>query len=583
MTNLPRPEYPRPNFVRNEWLNLNGIWDFEFDDGNVGENEKWFISHNFSRQIVVPFCYESEMSGINDKGTHDYVWYRRTLNIPHSWKEKRIKLNFGAVDYITKVWINGNYIGKHTGGYTPFDFDITNFLKWNGNEEIVVKVEDQSFDQKQARGKQTWIGEPFACWYTKTTGIWQTVWLEPVSEAHIQKVRLTPDLDNGNIKVNVLMTQKAIGKTLRVKIKFEEFDIVETQFTCLDSEMNFALSLLSKNFEWKIKPWSPEEPNLYDIFLELIDDNSTVIDSVRSYFGMRKVSTKNGKFLLNNRSYYQKLILDQGYFPGSLLTPPSEEAIIEDIKMTKQLGYNGARKHQKVEDPLYLYWCDKLGLLVWGEMASFYEFTNEAISQYTREWQEIVDRDYNHPSIVVWTVFNESWGVPSILVDKHQQCYTISLVNMVRSLDHSRLVVSNDGWEHTDTDLCTIHDYIESGKRFSKIYENKDEVVNGAPANKFIFAEGFSYSNQPILITEYGGIAFSHAEGWGYGNKVTDEEDFLKRFSEITDAIKSFDYIVGYCYTQLTDVEQEVNGLLTYDRKFKIDPEKIKAINDRIV
>lgn len=580
MNNIPRPEYPRPNFVRKDWLNLNGTWDFEFDDDNIGEKEKWFISHNFSQEIVVPFCYESEMSGINDKGIHDHVWYKKNFSIPESWKNKVIKINFGAVDYVAKVWLNGNYVGSHKGGYTPFSFDITNFLNWNGNEEIVVKVEDQSFNAKQARGKQTWIGEPFACWYTKTTGIWQTVWLEPVDDAHIKKVKLTPDLDNGNLKVKILMTPKSVGKKLKVKIKFEEIDVVETQFQCLDDEMSFVLNLLSKEFEWKIKLWTPEEPNLYDIYLELVENDEKTVDSVKSYFGVRKVSIKNGKFLLNNRPYYQKLILDQGYFPGSLLTPPSEEAIINDIKMTKNFGYNGARKHQKVEDPLYLYWCDKLGLLVWGEMASFYEFTDEAANQYTREWQEILDRDYNHPSIVVWTPFNESWGIPSILVDKNQQSYTVSLVNMIKSIDSTRLVVSNDGWEHTDTDLCTIHDYRESGTEFSKIYEDKNKIINDAPANKFIFAEGFSYNNQPILITEYGGIAFSQAEGWGYGNKVTNEEAFLKRLTEITNAIKSIEYIVGYCYTQLTDVEQEMNGLLTYDRKFKIDPEKIKVIND---
>jgi len=580
MDEIARCEYPRPNFKRDQWLCLNGTWEFEFDDQNKGESEKWFQNHYFTKKIEVPFCYQSKLSGIYDKSHHDYVWYKKSFSLPKMWKNKKIKLNFGAVDYIAKVWINGQYIGNHIGGNTPFGFDITNELKWDDEEEIVVKVEDRAYDPSQARGKQSWIGKPFACWYTNTTGVWQTVWLEPVNNEHLEKVRLTPNIDKATVLIEAILSPEAIGNTLNIDIKFGDSNILESNIFCQDRAIQIELNVFSKAFEWGMKLWSPEEPNLYEIFFKLIDSNGEVKDSVMSYFGMRKVSTKDGKFLLNNRPYYQKLVLDQGYFPDSLLTPPSEEAIINDIKMAKNFGFNGVRKHQKVEDPLYLYWCDKLGLLVWGEMSSFYQFNSESCNQYLREWQEIIDRDYNHPSIVVWTPFNESWGVPNILTDKKQQNFTKSVVNLIKSLDQTRLVVSNDGWEHTETDLCTIHDYRQESSEFLKVYSDKNEVVKGCPAGKFIFSEGYNYSDQPILITEYGGTAFLKDEGWGYGNKVSSEEEFLKRLSQLTRGIKSIDYIVGYCYTQLTDVEQEMNGLLTYDRRFKIDPNKIKAIND---
>jgi len=580
MDEIARCEYPRPNFKRDQWLCLNGTWEFEFDDQNKGEGEKWLQNHNFTKKIEVPFCYQSKLSGIDDKNHHDYLWYKRIFSLPKTWKNKKIKLNFGAVDYIAKVWINGQFVGNHIGGNTPFSFDITNELKWDDEEEIVVKVEDRTYDPSQARGKQSWTGKPFACWYTNTTGIWQTVWLEPVNNEHIEKIRLTPNIDKATVLIEAILSPEAIGSTLNINIRFEDSKILESSIFCQDRIIQIELNVLSKDFEWGMKLWSPEEPNLYEIFFKLIDNKGEMKDLVMSYFGMRKVSTKGGKFLLNNRPFYQKLVLDQGYFPGSLLTPPSEESIINDIKLTKNFGFNGVRKHQKVEDPLYLYWCDKLGLLVWGEMASFYQFNSESCNQYLREWQEIIDRDYNHPSIVVWTPFNESWGVPNILTDKKQQKFTKSVVNLIKSLDQTRLVVSNDGWEHTETDLCTIHDYRQESTEFLKVYSDKNEVVKGCPAGKFIFSKGYDYSDQPVLITEYGGTAFLKDEGWGYGNKVSSEEEFLQKFSQLTQAIKSIDYIVGYCYTQLTDVEQEMNGLLTYDRRFKIDPNKIKAIND---
>lgn len=580
MSNIPRPEYPRPDFMRKDWLNLNGVWEFEFDDADIGEREGWYKGHSFSRTINVPFCFESELSGIGDTSRHDHIWYRRKLEVPESWNGQRIMLHFGAVDYHAKVWVNGIYIGDHTGGHTPFSFDITDALKWDGNDEIAVKADDASADRQQARGKQSWMDGPFGCWYNRTSGIWQTVWLEPVNAAHIISARMTPDIDKGTVHIEAQLSRQATNCSLKADISFAGMPITSVTAACSQPSVRFEASVVSHAFEWGLRLWSPEHPDLYDIEFTLVDKEGDAVDHVSSYFGMRKVSVKDGKVLLNNRPYYQKLILDQGYFPQSNLTAPDEEALINDIKMTKAFGYNGVRKHQKVEDPLYLYWCDKLGLLVWGEMASHYEYSPNAANAYMKEWQEIIARDYNHPCIIAWTPFNESWGVPNILTDKQQQRYTVAVVNMIRSLDATRLVISNDGWEHTDTDLCTIHDYRSDGDDFIRAYTDKDKVVNGAPAGKFIFAEGYGYKGQPVLITEYGGIAFASDEGWGYGQKVADEEEFLKRFAKITRAIMSVDYICGFCYTQLTDVQQEVNGLMTYDRKPKFNPDKIRAINE---
>jgi beta-galactosidase/beta-glucuronidase len=579
---IPRPEYPRPNLKRDLWMNLNGEWDFEFDDENVGEIEKWYKDKAFSRKIVVPFCFQSKLSGIHTNDFHDYVWYKRSFSIPEEFRNKRVLLNFGAVDYYAKVWVNGEMVGDHIGGSTPFSFDITSFL-CEGSNTIVVRAEDSSTECRQPRGKQSWMKENFGCWYERTTGIWQTVWLEAVSQSYIEKVRLTPDLDNDELAVEAEIKGSVEGLRLNTRISFKGLEVDLTEKKISRSRVSFVSNVRSDSMEWKVARWTPEHPNLYDIEFSLIDDEGNCIDRVESYFGMRKVSCKGNKFLLNNVPYYQKLILDQGYFPDSLLTPPSEEAIKEDIRYTKEFGYNGARKHQKVEDPIYLYWCDKMGLLVWGEMASPYEYDETMVKANMTEWMEVVERDYNHPCIIAWTLMNESWGIPDILTDYRQQQHTLALYHMVKSLDSTRLVISNDGWEHTMSDITTIHDYVEDGEVFAERYKDINEVMNGAPnKHKHIFANGYGYEGQPVLLSEYGGIAFEKDEGWGYGNKVKDEESFLERFEKITRAIARPGYFVGYCYTQLTDVQQEENGLLTFDRKPKIAPEKIKRINDMV-
>lgn len=569
---IPRPEYPRPDFERNVWFNLNGEWDFEFDDENMGEKNRWYEKGEFTKKITVPFCYQSKLSKVEEKGIHDYVWYKRKFDLPENFNRERIVINFGAVDYVAKVWINGHFLGSHRGGYTPFKFDITDFVNEKDNL-IIVKIEDESFNESQLRGKQTWKEDNFGCWYTRVTGIWQTVWLEAVNSVNIERVKITPDVDNRTVNFEVFFNGNAAGYDLNTDITFNGVKIAAAKSEVQRNIHSFSLSMLSDHFEWKVALWHPDSPNLYDVNFQLLN-NDVVVDEVKSYFGMRKVSAKGGKVLLNNQPIYQRLILDQGYYDGGILTAASDEDYIRDIKLIKELGFNGVRKHQKVEDPRFLYWADKLGLLVWGEMGSAYLFNDTMILDNTYEWQHTVLRDYNHPSIIAWTLMNESWGIPNILIDKKQQYHTASLYFTVKALDNTRLAISNDGWEHTYSDLATFHDYTQDGELLAKKISSKEMVANEAicaSGQKYLFAEGYKYSNQPILISECCGVAFDTQGGWGYGKSVKSSEEYLNRYRDLMKAIYDTDYLVGFCITQFTDVEQEVNGILKMDRTAKID------------
>lgn len=583
MENIPRPEYPRPELERPEWLNLNGEWNFDFDDTNVGEKEKWYVCRAFTRKIIVPFCFQSKLSGIEDTSFHETVWYCREFAIPDGYLKKRVILNFGAVDYFAKVWVNGEMAGTHTGGYTPFQFDITDFLK-DGNNVITARVEDKSSNTSQLRGKQKWMKENFGCWYTQVTGIWQTVWLEAVADTHIDRIKITPDIDAGDIKLEVCIYGGIDRCMLKAYVSFGGIEINEFYAKVARNRFHFAMDIKSDRFERKIETWSPSEPNLYDIRYELTRDG-VVIDRAASYFGMRKVSARNGAVLLNNQPIYQRLVLDQGYFNGGLLTAARDEEYIRDIEMVRELGFNGVRKHQKAEDPRFLYWADKLGILVWGEMGSAYEFNDEMITGNTNEWRSAVERDYNHPCIIAWTLMNESWGIPNLQTDKKQQCHAMSLYYMVKSYDDTRIVISNDGWEHTVSDVITFHDYTQDGEALSTKISSKERILQEPVCSignelgaKYLFAEGFKYGGQPILLSECCGVAFDNKSGWGYGQLVRTEEELLKRYEAIMRAIYAAGYIAGFCCTQLTDVEQETNGLLTIDRRPKVDSKAFSRI-----
>ncbi|WP_059173556.1 glycoside hydrolase family 2 [Bacillus sp. FJAT-27445] len=589
-----RHEYPRPQFVRNEWLNLNGEWDFAFDDENVGVREKWFQKGDaFDRKITVPFAYQSKLSGIHDPSFHDHVWYRREFSVPEGWKGKRAVLHFGAVDYRAWVYVNGQFVGFHEGGHTAFSLDITDELTW-GTETVVVRVEDPSTDETIPRGKQFWVEKSDAIWYTRTTGIWQTVWLEPVGTASLSKLRLTPDIDRGDVIVEFDVKGDSAKKYAEIEISFKGERVARDTIELAESYTKRAINLYNRkifrtsfhHIGWN---WSPENPNLFDIKLSLKDtENDTVYDEVESYFGMRKIHAENGMVYLNNKPYYQKLVLDQGYWPEGLLTAPSDEDLKKDIELAREMGFNGCRKHQKVEDPRFLYWADQLGFLVWGECAAFPSYSEDAAARLTREWIEIIERDYNHPSVVAWVPVNESWGVPFIKNNKQQQHHSLAMYHLIHSVDPTRLVISNDGWELTKTDICAIHNYNHGGSEETAKYEEfkeslstKENLLNSKPALRGIYADGFEYQGEPILLTEFGGIGFKAGDdsGWGY-TSVKDEFEFVEDYRRVMEAVYASKALHGFCYTQLTDVEQEINGLLTYDRKPKCELAKVKEIND---
>lgn len=577
-----RTEYPRPQFQRDSWLNLNGTWKFAFDDQNIGESYEWHQNLTETIDIQVPFTYETKASGIGEEKFHPYVWYQRAFEVPVDQIGKKVMLHFQASDYLTKVWVNGNYIGSHKGGNAHFSFDISNAVTTNEKNELIVKVED-SDSCYQPRGKQRWKKDNFGCWYVQTTGIWQTVWLEFLENRSIEHVKMTPNIDTNSIAFDYTLNG-SIDEQLRVEttILFEGEKVKQFSFTPNRSTMHVEIDLLTEIHEWKVMHWTPEHPNLYDVTFRLYE-GERLLDEVNSYFGMRKVSIKDGQVLLNNRPIYQKLLLDQGYWLDTMLTPPSDQAMIEDIDKTLAMGFNGVRKHQKLEDERFLYWCDRKGLLVWSEMAATYEYSDQAVENFTKEWLEIVHQYYNHPSIITWVPFNESWGVPNIATNKKEQAFTESIYYLTKSIDPERPVIVNDGWEHTISDIITLHDYEEFGDLFLERYKDKEAIVHNQLSHnnhKYAFADGYEYKGQPIIISEYGGIAFNEGSGWGYGNQVETEEQFLNRYRSITNAIKEIAYIAGYCYTQITDVQQEINGLLKEDRSPKIALEKIKEIND---
>lgn len=564
--------------VREGWTNLDGLWDFSFDDRNIGEREKWNESFPAKKQeINVPFSYETKMSGIGEEAFHPVVWYEREVTV--SEPGKRQILHFEGVDYIAKVWVNGCFAGTHTGAYARFSMDITDYVV-NGVNKITVRAED-SMSCIQPRGKQRWKDENFGCWYVQTTGIWKTVWLESVPRTYIEKLKITPDFDKSKARFEIKLNKNPEEPAqLTCRILLDGAEVRACSVNADREYLTFEASVADEDTPWHMVPWSPQNPKLYDVELALAQGEEK--DELESYFGMRKISIEGGRILLNNLPLYQRLILDQGYWEESHLTPPSEEALVKDINLVLEAGYNGVRKHEKVEDERFLYWCDRKGLLVWCEMPSVYTFQDDSVEQFANQWMEIVRQNYNHPCVVTWTAFNESWGVERIYTNPSQQKFTEGIYHLTKTFDPMRPVIVNDGWEHTVSDIVTLHDYEELGEILAERYRDKEAIVNNEipfNRNRYAMAKGYPYQGQPILISEYGGIAFRTEDGWGYGNQVADEKAFLERFRNITTAIKSLPYSVGFCYTQVTDVQQEVNGLYTSRREPKVDVGEIRKIN----
>ena len=569
MTTIPRPEYPRPQFVRDAWENLNGTWDFSFDDPV------------FDREITVPFAFQSNMSGIGINERHDVVWYRRTFMLPEAWNGCRVMLHFGAVDYRCDARVNDEWVGSHTGGNTSFSFDITSALH-PGENTLTVRAEDVLTDMTTPRGKQYW-DVPKSIFYTPTTGIWQTVWLEALPEKHICNVDITPDLDRRSVTFDY--TLSAEGPDFEAEVSFAGRPVAKVRTASFRKSGRMIVDLdkerLGEDNFTTVCAWSPRKPRRFDVTFRLIDGENTV-DTVKSYFGLRKISVENGVILLNNYPYVQKLLLDQGYWPDSLLTAPSDEAFISDIEYCKKMGFNGVRKHQKVEDPRFLYHADRMGLLVWSEMANAFEYSTDYVRRFTEEWMQTIKRDYNHPCIVAWTPLNESWGVENISSDPRQAHHSCALVELTKALDSTRLVNSNDGWEHTIPDIIGIHDYEPKKEVLSKRYASLESTLEHRPAGRALFVPGYEYAGQPVMNTECGGIFFEAGEdktGWGYTN-AEDKNRFYELYYGVVSSFLESPVLQGFCYTQLTDVMQEQNGLLTYDHQPKFDCEVIRQINE---
>jgi beta-galactosidase/beta-glucuronidase len=579
---VPRPEHPQPQFMRSEWQSLNGTWQFAFDDHDEGLGAGWHVAEDpFRRNIIVPFCYESRMSGIGDTSFHPVVWYRRQFEVPPAWKGRRVLLHFGAVDYRATVWVNGQAAGEHEGGNTPFRLEITGLLK-PGRNTVVVRAWDPPEDRAIPRGKQYWEPKSRGIFYTRTSGIWQSVWLEAAGESWLEFVRIAPRLD-GAVTFHGRVARPQAGLMLHVTVKSGDSVVAGGAGALSDNKYVDAAAFVRNP-----RLWTLERPHLYNVVFELKKDGKT-LDTVHSYFGFREVSIENGRFCLNHRPIYLKFLLDQGYWPESLLTPPSDEAVQYDIRMAKEMGFNGVRKHQKVEDPRFLYWADRMGFLVSGEMANAYLYDEQYVQRFLREWAEAVERDINHPSVVMWAPLNESWGVPD-LRDPRQQAHLRTLFHLTKSLDPTRPVIDNEGWEHVETtDLYAVHDYAANHdalyNRWARVEPRAGAVLppNGRP----YAAPGHAYNGAPLYLSEFGGIAYIPPgasvpeSAWGYAGVEKTPEDALRRLAGLYDAIAKLPFI-GICYTQITDVEQEVNGLMTYDRKPKFDPKAIKALNDRL-
>lgn len=560
-----RKEYPRPQFRRYNWQSLNGEWEFGF-----GEKE------NYDRKINVPFSYQWEASGIGDKAVHDTVWYKRTFKIDRENKGKRALLCFNAADYETDVWVNGNHAIKHIGGFTPFKADITQYLK-DGENEITVRCID-TLETSVPRGKQSWTGEPFTCFYYPNTGIWGSVWIEFFNEDCIENYSLQSDIDNrrvyGYIETLYLKADEA-----EIILTFKGKVLKKQKFSLDGKRTNYSISLADNAFDFGELLWWVDNPNLINVDYVLYKDNKAV-DRAHTRIGLRKISIENGKICLNGRPLYQRLILDQGYWNESGLTPPSAEALKKDIELSKAMGFNGARKHQKLEDPYYYYYAEELGFLVWAEMPSAYTFCDKEVKAITQEWQEIVNAAKNFTSVIAYVPLNESWGTREIKTNKEQQNFTRSLYYLTKSIDDTRIISTNDGFETIEeSDILGIHDYdIKNAEEFSVKYNGNYDGMY--PQGWALFADGHKYKGQPVLLTEFGGIAFvseQKGEAWGYGNGAKNAEELLERLEQLINGIAQTEF-QGYCYTQLTDVQQEVNGLLYADRTPKVDLNNLKNI-----
>ena len=563
--------YPRPQFVRKDWFSLDGPWLYSFCETESPAEVDW------QGNIIVPYPPEAPLSEVADPGYHRVIWYRRTVRLPSGWSGQRILLHFGAVDYAAKVWVNGQLVAEHEGGHTPFQADITGVLL-PGEQVILVRAEDDPVDLEQPRGKQDWQPEPHSIWYPRTTGIWQPVWLEPVPQTYLKQVRITPALERLALDLQVRLFSPgdltASGITLHLELSHAGQLLAQADWDVQQAEISGSLQIdpSQGNLAREDLFWSPENPVLMDLNFSLLR-NERCLDRVESYAALRSVEARAGRFYLNGQPYFLQMVLDQGYWPESHLAAPSSAALRRDVEVTKALGFNGARKHQKIEDPRYLYWADRLGLLVWDELPSAYRFSDKSARRLMQEFVAMIDRDYNHPCVVAWVPFNESWGIPDVRKSQQQRNLAQSLYYTAKALDPSRLVVDNDGWEHCSTDLLTIHDYVNQPEVYQRRYGSQDglkETFARQDVDNKLLVEGFSPDGLPVILSEFGGIRYGQGSGWGY-QQVQTEEELVNCLTPLMFSAYGA-ALSGYCYTQLTDTFQEQNGLLYADRRPKVDP-----------
>ncbi|NLG26292.1 MAG: beta-galactosidase [Chloroflexi bacterium] len=573
MTTQPRPEHPQPQMVRAEWLNLNGPWQFDFDPGCSGVERGLLNADRLPREIVVPFCPESALSGLADVDFHPGVVYRRTFRVPGEWRGGRVLLRFGAVDQEAQVYVNGALVGQHRGGYTPFCCDITRHVT-QGDNTVMVFVRDDTRAAVQATGKQSRLFHSHGCDYTRTTGIWQTVWLEHVPETYISSLRLTPDLPGGQVTIEAVVAGGCSRGTLAASASLAGKPMGQTTVRYTGQRAVATLALA------EVEAWSPQSPTLYDLALTLTSEDGGR-DEVQSYFGLRSVALSDRAILLNDRPVFQRLILDQGFYPDGIYTAPTDDALRRDIELSQAMGFNGARLHMKVFDPRFHYWADRMGYLVWGEFPNWgLTLKNpEALADMLPQWLEAVRRDYSHPSVVGWCPFNET--------STDQDPRTVGTVYRVtKQLDLTRPVIDTSGYVHVETDIYDSHNYDQNPETFAAAFAALAE--GGEPFRNFPRYDA-PYAGEPYFVSEYGGIWWNPGQqedkSWGYGGvsgRPQTIDEFYARYRALTTTLLRHPRMCAFCYTQLTDVEQEVNGLYTYARGKKFDESVIRAINTQV-
>lgn len=580
--NIPRDEHPNPQWERETWKNLNGPWEFEFDFGCSAVERRLWEKERFDREILVPFCPESRLSGIGYTDFISGVAYRRNFELSQEELSGRVLLHFGAVDYEASVYVNGTLVGSHKGGYTSFCFDITKHVA-PGPNTLFVAVKDDVRSGLQPKGKQAHLYASSGCDYTRTTGIWQTVWLEFVPERHIQSAKYYPDPANGKVTVTGLVQGQG---TLQLTALWEDKPVGEAALSVEDGFFTAQLDLSETHL------WEPGKGGLYTLLLSFGEDR------VKSYFGLRTAKFQGRKFLLNGKSLFQRFVLDQGFYPDGIYTAPTEEDLVKDIQLSFAAGFNGARLHEKVFEARFLYHCDRLGYLVWGEYPNWGLDHAHPLSTetYLNQWSEAVERDFNHPAIIGWCPFNETWGYRE---EREKNALLSSLYKLTKRLDPTRPCIDSSGNYRILSEVYDIHDYDQDTQSFQarwdgltdRIWETggvipaEDPFFNSAPEGPSGRAPFFNqpYDNQPIFVSEYGGIRWPDdtVEGWGYGNAPATPEEFFARYKGLTEALLNNPEIFGFCYTQLYDVEQEVNGLYTYGRAQKFDIGLIQKINQQ--